>query len=76
MKPYPLILLIASCLTACSIGMPNNIAVGIGGGNSSFGLGTTINFPINTKPLPANPPEIAGTEKQPKEKPKPRKPVY
>lgn len=52
-------------LSACKVGMPNNISVGIGGGNHNFGLGTTINFPVNTKPIPTEPPVIAGTEKQP-----------
>jgi hypothetical protein len=69
MKLVNFILLIGYfTLTACNIGMPTNIAVGIGGGNSSFGLGTTINFPVNTKPAPAEPPVIVGTEKQPTEK--------
>ncbi|WP_144365988.1 hypothetical protein [Snodgrassella communis] len=49
-------------LCACSVGMPSNLAVGIGGGNHNFGLGTTINFPIKTKPLPSEPPVITGTE--------------
>lgn len=74
MKLVNFILLIGCfTLTACTIGMPTNIAVGVGSGNSSFGLGTTINFPVNTKPVPAEPPVIAGTEKQPTEKNKQKK---
>lgn len=58
-----LVSLIALLLVgACSIGMPSNVAVGIGGGNHNFGLGTTINFPIRTKPVSSEPPVIAGTE--------------
>ena len=49
-------------LNACSVGIPSNVSVGIGGGNHNFGLGTSINFPIKTKSLPSEPPVIAGTE--------------
>lgn len=62
MKFIPLSLIAFFLLSACSVGMPSNVSVGIGGGNNNFGLGTSINFPIKTKPLPSEPPVIAGTE--------------
>ncbi|WP_239350540.1 hypothetical protein [Snodgrassella communis] len=62
MKFISVSLLTLILLCACSVGMPSNVAVGIGGGNHTFGLGTTINFPIKTQPLPSEPPVITGTE--------------
>lgn len=73
MKLFHFILIIIYfTLTACSAGMPNNIAVGIGGGNHNFGLGTTFNVPLNNKKIPSEPPPIAGTEKKPTTENKPQ----
>lgn len=63
MKPFIVSQIACLLLCACSIGVPSNVAIGIGGGNHNFGLGTSIYFPIKTKPIPAEPPAIAGTEK-------------
>ncbi|PIT48872.1 hypothetical protein [Snodgrassella alvi] len=62
MKLIPVSLFALALLSACSVGMPSNVAVGIGGGNHNFGLGTSIYFPIKTKSVPSDPPVIAGTE--------------
>ncbi|WP_239324422.1 hypothetical protein [Snodgrassella gandavensis] len=70
MKFIPISLFALTLLSACSVGMPSNVAVGIGGGNHNFGLGTSIYFPIITKPQPSEPPTIAGTEQPSQPAPK------
>lgn len=46
MKPLMLSLLTIACLSACT---PSGISIGIGGGGSRFGVGTSVHFPIGHK---------------------------